>query len=341
MNEICFVLENGRITNDMEIVTLKKEHLWEAGQLAHENYQEELSKVGALPEVKRFPDLSWFTENALGVAALAGSRLLGFIACCNPWDGAFDSNARGTFTPVHAHGCVRENRARIYERMYQSMADKLVKQGVLYHGIALYAHDVEAITAYFHNGFGQRCSDAMRRMELIPGITPTEGIVFEELPAGEARQVRKLRRQLKNHMGESCCFMCTSEEEFEVWVQKRENNGNRIFVAKEKKEGVEGEQLPFAFLEICDEAETFVTELTTVKNICGAFCMPEYRGRQIYQNLINYAVEVLKTEGYQYLGVDYESFNPTAQHFWPKYFEPYTCSVVRRIDECAGKKYEK
>ena len=40
----------------------------------------------------------------------------------------------------------------------------------------------------------------------------------------------------------------------------RENNGSRIFVAKDK-------ELPVAFVEICDKAETFVTELPLVKNI--------------------------------------------------------------------------
>lgn len=76
-----------------------------------------------------------------------------------------------------------------------------------------------------------------------------------------------------------------------------------------------------------------------MKNICGAYCLPQYRGQQIMQGLIGFTGNLLCREGYQYLGVDYESFNPTAYHFWPKLFEPYTCSVVRRIDECAlGKK---
>jgi len=320
-------------TDILKIVKLEKEHLKEAERLALENYQEECNRVSALPRATKLPELVCFTQNDFGVAAFDGDIMVGFIGCYNPWDGAFDSNARGTFTPIHSHGCVKENRAKIYEMMYQKMAELLVSKSVLYHGIALYAHDTEAITAYFHNGFGHRCSDAVRRMEAITNIIPAEEISFKELPGGAAKQVRELRRSLKNHMGESCCFMYTSEEEFEEWVQKRENNGSRIFVAKDK-------ELPIAFLEICDEAETFVTELSAVKNICGAFCLPKYRGKQIYQNLINYAVEVLQEEGYQYLGVDYESFNPTAQHFWTKYFEPYTYSVVRRIDEGALKKYE-
>ena len=313
-------------TDILKIVKLEKEHLVVAKQLALENYREECSKVNALPEVAKLPELECFTQNEFGVAAFEGDAMVGFLGCYNPWDGAFDSNVKGTFTPVHAHGCAKENRATIYERMYQQMAKMLVEQGVLYHGIALYAHDAEAISAYFHNGFGHRCSDAMRIMELVPGVMSTTGITFEELPAGEAKQVRELRRKLKDHMGESSCFMYTTDKEFEEWIGKRENNGSRIFVAKDK-------ELPVAFLEICEEAETFVTELPNVKNICGAFCLPEYRGRQIYQNLLNYVITKLGAEGYQYLGVDYESFNPTAQHFWPKYFEPYTCSVTRRIDE--------
>lgn len=46
-------------------------------------------------------------------------------------------------------------------------------------------------------------------------------------------------------------------------------------------------------------------------------------------------IETLEAEGWTHLGVDYESINSTAAHFWPKYFEPYTSGVVRRIDECA------
>lgn len=37
--------------------------------------------------------------------------------------------------------------------------------------------------------------------------------------------------------------------------------------------------------------------------------------------------------GKTYLGVDYETVNPTALHFWTKYFTPYTYSYIRRIDE--------
>ncbi len=72
-----------------------------------------------------------------------------------------------------------------------------------------------------------------------------------------------------------------------------------------------------------------------MRNICGAYCLPEYRGKDIYQNLLNYTIRKLQEEGYKLLGVDFESFNPTAYGFRLKYFTAYTKSVVRRIDECA------
>ncbi len=316
----------------MKIVKLKREHIVEATKLALENYKEECNRVKALPEIKSIPDLFCFAENQFGVAAFEGKKMLGFIGCFNPWDGAFDSNAKGTFTPIHAHGCVRDNRDKIYQRMYQKMAETLVDNGVLYYGIALYEYDEDAISAYFHNGFGHRCADAIRKMETIQEVKGVTGIEYEEISAREAKLVRELRRELKIHMSQSCCFMYQTPDEFENWVKERENNGSRIFVAKEQEKII-------AFLEICDNAENFVTELPEMKNICGAYCLPQYRGQMIVQNLLNYVINVLQKDGYKQLGVDYESFNPTAYHFWRKYFVPYTCSVTRRIDEGIMKKY--
>jgi spore germination protein YaaH len=48
---------------------------------------------------------------------------------------------------------------------------------------------------------------------------------------------------------------------------------------------------------------------------------------------LNNAINTLKTEGYTGLGVDFESINPSGSGFWLKYFDAYTNSVVRRIDE--------
>lgn len=53
---------------------------------------------------------------------------------------------------------------------------------------------------------------------------------------------------------------------------------------------------------------------------------------KIYEDLLSYVVKVLKEEGFEYIGVDFESYNPTANRFWGKYFREYTNSVTRKIE---------
>ena len=71
---------------------------------------------------------------------------------------------------------------------------------------------------------------------------------------------------------------------------------------------------------------------TKMRNIQGAYCRPEYRGTKIYDSLLNYVAEVLRLEGFEYLGVNFEANNPTANRFWAKHFSEYTNSVTRKIE---------
>lgn len=312
----------------MKIVDFEKAHIKEAEKIGIENYNEEKEHIAILPDIEKFPSLENFTDNGLGVAAYEENRMIGYLCCYNPRDNVFGSRATGVFSPMHAHGAVKENRGLIYQRMYQAAAEKWVKQNITYHSIALYAHDHVTQNAMFTYGFGRRCVDAIRSMEII-SCCQTQGIVYEELSREDFDKVRQLRWLLAGHMGKSPCFMCYEMNHFQQCLAENERKNTRIFIARD------GEKV-MAFTEVSDEGETFIaSETADMWNICGTFCLPEYRGRDIYQNLLNYVIDQLKGNGVKRLGVDYESFNPTANAFWPKYFDEYTHSVVRRIDECA------
>lgn len=101
---------------------------------------------------------------------------------------------------------------------------------------------------------------------------------------------------------------------------------DRFFVACEKSEII-------SFISISRAGETFICGLPEYIHADGAFCLPQYRGKGILQNLLNLAIVTLKAEGYNTLGVDFESINPAAYNFWLKHFAAYTHSVVHRIDE--------
>lgn len=310
----------------MIVTDFTHNNIQEALMLARFNYEEERRHVPELPDIGSFPDLTEFADNNLGVAAFNDGRMLGFLCFYEPLDNAFTTTARGTFSPIHAHGVVYENRKIIYKRLYQAASEKLVREGVTSHSVALYAHDTQAISSFFNYGFGLRCIDAIRPMKEIDCLSSYQGYLFCELDPDERNRLLPLKNLLREHLGKSPTFMyCPPETETEL---ERTHNyrQSRYFCA------FLGD-VPIAFLEIMDRGENFVCDDSSMKNICGAFCLSEHRGKGVYQALLNYVIATLKGEGYTRLGVDFESFNPTAYGFWQKYFKSYTHSVVRRIDE--------
>lgn len=66
-----------------------------------------------------------------------------------------------------ANAAVSENRPQIYAAMYQAAGEKWIKAEAVSHAICLYAHDEEIQQQFFRYGFGLRCLDAIRPMELI------------------------------------------------------------------------------------------------------------------------------------------------------------------------------
>lgn len=312
----------------MNIIDFTHNHIEEAITLAKANYQEERQYVAVLPTVDTLPDLTPFADNSLGVAAFENGRMLGFLCCYSPWDNAFGTTSvRGTFSPIHAHGAIQENRGLIYNRLYQSAAEKWVKNGVLSHAIGLYAHDAQAINNFFVNGFGLRCMDAIRPMEVI-ACEPANNFDFCELPKDQQTDILPLNNLLISHLSQSPVFMPFPQFDEQSLRNTLDRQRCRCFAAYKAGEMI-------AYVKVQDSGENFVSDDSCMQNICGAFCLPAYRGRGVYQNLLNFLITTLKGEGYTRLGVDFESFNPTAYGFWLKHFTDYTSSVVRRIDERA------
>lgn len=310
----------------MDILNFEKKHVKEAMELALADYDVERQYVKELPQVCDIPDLYGFAENGLGVAAFEGERMIGFLCCCEPFDNAFRAtDVRGVFSPMGANAAIPVDRSKIYAAMYQAAGAKWVQSGAVSHAICLYAHDEELQQQFFRYGFGLRCLDAIRPMELID-CESCSGYGFTELSKAEKHLVYPLHLALYRHYCKSPFFMYRKPETQEEFIAFSMQEEARYFVAEQSGKIC-------AFVKISVPGETFVARGDTYRHIRGAYCLPEHRGKGLYQNLLNFTISVLKREGYSRLGVDFESFNPTARGFWLKYFTAYTNSVVRRIDE--------
>lgn len=310
----------------MEITSFTHELAAQASELAQQNYYEERQHSPELPERVSFPNIDWLADEGLGVAAVEGGRLLGFMCGWGQWEGAFGTPTRATCSTLCAHAAIAENRGYIYRRLYEAAGELWASKGIAYHCVTFYAHDEQGIGALFGYNFGMRCIDAVRTTDSIEKYTGSAS--FRELRGEEVQLVRPMRRLLSQHLGSSPCFMRESEEEFVEWIEQAECRDTRLMAAFDGAE-------PIAFLELSDSGESFITQSECMKSICGAFCMPNHRGSGVMRGLLGFALDTLRGEGMTHLGVDYESMNPTAAAFWQKYFRPYTYSLTRRLDECA------
>lgn len=311
----------------MQIIDFTKEWLEQAQVLAQQNYDEARAACLDLPDIP-VPPLDFFAENGMGAAAVEGDTLLGFLSGYPPFTPVYCTpDLTGVWSPLHAHAVQKENRVKIWQRLYQAAAEKWVRTGAECHSITLYTHDTDAVNTLFYYGFGARCTDLIRPMTEISSPDLPQ-FRFTELPADETKRLRPMRRALADHLGASPSFMMHTEDEMAAYLNRKEAQAARMFAV------LNGDEI-VAYIEMEDEGEAFATCAPGMWNICGAYCLPEYRGQGVAQALLAFIVRTLRAEGATHLGVDCETFNPTAIHFWSKYFTPYTTSVVRRIDENA------
>lgn len=78
----------------MKIVGFDQIHISEAMEIARINYEEERRLVPILPQVDALPELSYFAENGLGVVAMEGIKVVGFLCAYEPREDAFGTTYR-------------------------------------------------------------------------------------------------------------------------------------------------------------------------------------------------------------------------------------------------------
>ncbi|PWR71285.1 GNAT family N-acetyltransferase [Methanospirillum lacunae] len=296
----------------------------QACSIVADNYREEREFVPEIPVLSEFFVPEIFLKNGLGVAAIDDGDLIGFLCGFGPIDNQF-GDVKGVFSPLHGHGAIQSDRKKIYSLLYSYAAKIWVKKEIFSHSIALYAHDNGGITSFFQNGFGMRCIDAIRSFD--PISTPClKECSYYEITTEKVEDIVPLNNALILHMHQSPIFMPIKHR-------------NQAEIVKDVKEGLFRYFCAFkdgtiiGYMKVGGSGENFISRHNSMVNICGAYLLPEYRGQGIASQLLSYILSQMQREGYDSVGVDFESINPQAREFWLRFFTPYTNSLVRRIDE--------
>lgn len=311
-----------------QIIEVKDMNTEEAIALCRQEYMEERQKSPVLPPVDKETDdrmsgiIRQIKNAPYGKALTKEGRLVGFLAFWGPFDG-FHGTVKGVFSPLGASAFGGNDRGKEASLLFSAIAEELVKDKIFGIAISRYANQVQVNQTLCLNSFGIRCSDAWLLLEEYACSDKDGRITIVELKGEEKLEIKELYIRLRNHLAQSPCFFPTPEGQIQRWF---ENQQIRVLAAKQKNKII-------GYMAIDDEAETFLTEREDVSNICGAYVLEEYRAQGVAKQLLDAVVEMCIKEGKTYLGVDYETVNPTAFRFWTKYFVPYTYSFIRRIDE--------
>ncbi len=310
----------------------EEKHIDNAVKLALAEFRAEIKHCPDLPAENFAENLTgmmyWLCSQPYGKVAICEGKIIGYLLFAGPWDGFF-GDVKGVFSPLggSAFSIDFENRGRLASMLFASVSEEFVKQGIYSCALSRYAHDEETAKSFVLNGFGIRCSDAVKEISKLDLSCNINDINFRELTHNEFEKIKKLRYGLVHHLEMSPIFYPTDMEQYEGWFQ---NQDVRVFVAQS-----EGKTI--GFISLKNDGENFITRHDKMKNICGAFFDEKYRGKGIAQSLLSFIADTLKAEGTTHLGVDCETLNPTALNFWGKYFTTYTYSFARRIDERIGK----
>ena len=155
-----------------------------------------------------------------------------------------------------------------------------------------------------------------------------EEIVLRELSWRDAGVLLPLKNGLSAHLCEAPVFFPASPFTAESFAALCARRQSRFLAA------FQGER-PVAYLELGGGGENYLTDQPGVMNICGMYAVPELRHLGVAGALANRAAAVARDAGAAYLGVDCETLNLAARHFWAKRFTSYTYSYHRILDDRA------
>jgi GNAT superfamily N-acetyltransferase len=255
--------------------------------------------------------------------AVEDGRLAGYLAW---WeiDGFRGSGRRGAYVPEWAHGALQGRRAAIYRALYRAASAEWAVDGCTVHAITLLAHDQEAREAWFWNGFGLAVVDGARALTPLEPA-PASSLTVRLATPADAEALSMLDAEHVGHYAAAPVFMAQpsidSPAAFGEFVQRPKNSvwlalDGRVAAGFMRFSGYDFDAV--AALQ-CDSAA-----------FCnGAYVRRDYRGRGAGAAMLQAAITHYSGLNLRGLFTNFESFNPEAASFWPRYFGLVCLSLMR------------
>ena len=268
--------------------------------------------------------LSRQIEQGNAIVAYNGGDIAGYMA----WMSIDFHAERSAFLPIVGNAALLEDENAVFFEMYAVAAEQWVRENRFNHLWMTYDDDVRLRDMLYDLGFGSYVIDACQRTDQYELIT-TSAWKITQATYADVDAVLAIENESESNLLKTPTFLIrdswkredvidliTNEQVFVAW------DGNRII----------------GMLSL-DTNQNHHFEHLTCGNSAGGTCAyirPEYRRKGVGTGLLREAFAHCQKVHKPFLHVSFETANPNAIKFWPKYFKPAIRSVRRTINKDAN-----
>jgi ribosomal protein S18 acetylase RimI-like enzyme len=323
----------------LTIIPFDEEHLDSAAGLLSDRHHLDRQNCLHLParfeqpeEARRAVQAAWRKSLCSGVAALEGSRMVGYLFA----DAQFDQlMGRTAWVRIAGHALAVGEDPDVYQYLYAAAAPTWLEMGCFNHYIQVMAGDVPALAAWFATSFGQQQAYGLRP------ILASDAEPRNSMPGIEIRRARPEDRQAFAEMA-----FCTADYQVQppVWAplppeiaaerplmyaSVLDDEDATLWLAM-KDDRVAGFQVYYP-------AENKPEDLYIPEHAAempAASTRPEFRGMGVTRALAEFGFDHLRQEGFGCCLTDWRTTNLLSARAWPSLgYQPVMYRLHRRVDE--------
>lgn len=312
----------------IRIVPMKAEHIPDAVNLWKEQFVRYCYSnsfpdftAGGLPVIDTY--LKEQTEQKNAIIIKRDSDIIGYMA----WMYFDFHKERTAFLPTAAHTASSQDDIRIYEEMYYHAAQKWVDDKRFNHLWMTYSDNHPLREKLYDIGFSSYVIDACQSTGAL-NLSVTCDYEISSAGIKDVDELLAFANLSNDYYAASPVFL--KRNEYSAAEITEFLKDGYILTARDKGRiiGVMSFSLdPGYHFEHLTAADS-----SSIKFI-GAFIHSDYRGRGIGTALLEKVFAICREKRKSYLHVSFETANPDAVHFWPKYFKPAIHSVRRTINK--------
>jgi GNAT superfamily N-acetyltransferase len=317
--------------NMYQIVQMKKEDIPQAMTIWHRQFVKYCSN-GSFPD---FWDGGKETiesylirqiEKGDAIVAKTDKTIVGYMA----WMCVNFHHEKSAFCPIVGHAALVENEKSIYQSLYTTSSQKWVQDNRFNHLWMTFYDDIDLKDMLYDIGFGSYVMDVCQKVSKNMLQIDRPYRITKAVPS-DVDLLFGLVEESRYYFLEAPIFLkrdiCTKEALLNVI------NENNVFIAWDNSVSI---GIMSLILSKRYNIETLAGIGSGLIEELGAYIKPEYRGKGIGKRLLKEVFDYCINASIPYVHLSYETANPFANRFWPKYFKPIILSVRRTINKDAN-----